>query len=143
MNDWKAELDTFFQVREQQGQQQPHSEARPTEDQPEAAAFIVSVALPAFEAFATVLQEHGCRVRLRWGDANMRILVESAGTEEFDYTLWVGTSSLSTESHAGGRRILGGFQNAKGTNAITDTTQADVAQHLTDRYTALNSPVIA
>ena len=143
MADWKAELDTFFKAREQQEQHAPKSEARHAEDRPEAGEFIVSTALPAFEAVAAVLQEHGCRVRLRRGDASMRILIDGAGNEEFDYTLWVGTSALSTEAHTGGRRILGGFQNAKGTNTIADTTQADIEQQLTETYVALNSPVTA
>jgi hypothetical protein len=141
MTDWKAELDTFFKAREQL--EQPKSEALHAEDLPEAAEFIVATALPAFEAVATALQEHGCRVRLRRGDASIRILVDGAGNEEFDYTLWVGTSALSTESHTGGRRVLGSFQNAKGTNATADTTQADVEQQLTATYVALNSPVTA
>jgi hypothetical protein len=140
VSDWEAQLDTFFKAREQQ---HPQSETRHAEDHPETGEFILSVALPAFEAFAAVLQEHGRRVRLRRGDANMRILVEDAGTEELDYTLWVGANSLSTESHPGGRRVLGGFHNAKGTNATADTTQADISQQLTENYVTLNSPVTA
>lgn len=139
MSDWNGELDTFFEGREQQGQQHQNAEAQPEEGLSEVTKFIASVAAPAFEAFAAALQKHGRRVRLRRGDTSMRIVVEYMGAEEFDFTLWAGINTLSTESRAGGRRVLGGFHNVQGTNAMADTTQVDVAQHLTERYIALNS----
>lgn len=132
MNDWNAELDTFFEGRGHQG------EAQLADGTSEASAFIASVAAPAFEAFAAALQKYGCHVRLRRSDASMRILVEGGGAEEFDFTLWAGMNTLSTELHADGRRELGRFQNAKGTNLLADTTQVDIAQDLTDRYLALH-----
>lgn len=133
MSDWNAELDTFFEGRGQEG------EARFAEGTSKAAEFIASVAVPAFEAFGAALQNHRRHVRLRRSDASMRILVDYAGTEEFDFTLWAGMDVLSTESRTDGRRELGGFQNGKGTNAMADTTIEDIAHYLTARYTLLNS----
>ena len=133
MRDWNAQLETFFGGREQQG------EAQLAGSMSEAAGFTTSVAAPAFEAFAAALQKHGRHVRLRRSDASIRMLVDYASTEEFDFTLWAGMNTLSTELHVDGRRELGRFQNAKGTNLMVDTTQVDIAQYLTDRYTALNS----
>ena len=136
MSNWNTELDTFFEGHEQQDNS---TEERFTEGAAKASEFIATVAAPAFEAFDVALQRHGRHVRVRQGDASIRIFVEYAGAEEFDFTLWGGQNSLSTESHTGGRRTLGGFHNAKGTNLLADTTQEDVAQYLTDTYTALNS----
>lgn len=133
MSDWNTELDTFFEGREQNSTEEQLAEGMA--NTPE---FIATVAAPAFEAFDVALQKHGRHVRVRQGEASIRIFVEYAGTEEFDFTLWGGRNSLSTESHTGGRRTLGGFHNAKGTNLLADTTQEDVAKYLTDTYTALN-----
>lgn len=136
MSDWNTELDAFFEGREQQD----HSAAeRLAPGNTDASEFIVTIAAPAFEAFDVALQKHGRHVRVRQGDASIRISVEYAGTEEFDFTLWGGQQSLSTEFRTSGRRTLERFHNAKGTNLLADTTQEDVAQYLTDTYTALNS----
>jgi len=136
MSDWNTELERFFEGREQQDSS---AKERLADEMVAASEFIATVAAPAFEAFDVALQKHGRHVRVRQGDASIRIFVEYAGTEEFDFTLWGGQNSLSTESRTGGRRTLGGFHNTKGTNLLADTTQEDVAQYLTDTYTALNS----
>lgn len=141
MKDWKAELDTFFQLREQQKSQEQRPDHTPTFGGPTALEeFMVAVAVPAFEEFAAALKEHGCRIRLRLGDSSMRIVSEFGGVEEFDYTLWAGTNTLSAEARSAGRRVPDSFQNAKSNSAITDTTKDDVLQHLVERYIALTTP---
>ena len=106
MKDWKAELDTFFQLREQQKPQEQRPDHTPTVGGPTALEeFMVAVAVPAFEEFAAALKEHGCRIRLRLGDSSMRIVSEFGGVEEFDYTLWAGTNTLSAEARSAGRRV--------------------------------------
>lgn len=141
MKDWKAELDTFFQLREQQKPQEQRPDHTPTVGGPTALEeFMVAVAVPAFEEFAAALKEHGCRIRLRLGDSSMRIVSEFGGVEEFDYTLWAGTNTLSAEARSAGRRVPDSFQNAKSNSAITDTTKDDVLQHLVERYIALTTP---
>lgn len=137
MSEWNTELDAFFAAR----WQQDHSHEEPLVADPAAAAmeFIAAVAMPAFENFGAALQKHGRHVHLRRGDASIRITVEYADTEEFDFTLWGGQYSLSTDSRAHGRHELGRFQNAKGTNLQADTTQDDIGRHLTDKYIAMNS----
>ena len=145
MNDWKAELAAIFLLREQQQQQdqqqQQHDQAQPPHEEAVIEEFMVTVATPAFEEFGAALREHGCHIRLRLGDSNMRIVSEYAGREEFDYTLWAGTSELFAEARAGGRRTPERFQNAKGNSAIVDTAKDDVVQHLVDKYIALTTPV--
>jgi hypothetical protein len=139
VKDWKAELDTFFRLREQQ--EPHHNQAQSSDGATAIEEFMATVAVPAFEEFGAALKEHGCRIRLRLGDSNMRIVSEFAGTEEFDYVLWAGTSALSAESRADGRRAPESFQNAKGNSSIADTTTKDVVQHLVDRYIALTTHV--
>ncbi|HEX6542208.1 MAG TPA: hypothetical protein VF040_10675 [Ktedonobacterales bacterium] len=141
MNDWKAELDTFFRQREQQDQQQQLNGAQPSREETAIEEFMVEVATAAFQEFGAALQEHGRRIRLRLGDSHMRIITEFAGTEEFDYTLWAGMNGLSAESRTGGRHTPDRFQNAKGNSNIADTTKDDVVKHLVDRYIALTSRV--
>lgn len=140
VKNWKADLDTFFQSREQQDQQQLEHAQSP---QGEVAVeeFMAGVVTPAFEEFGAVLREHGRHIRLRLGDTSMRIVAEFAGAEEFDYTLWVGVSALSAESRSGGKRVPDRFQNASGNSATADTTKDDVVQHLVERYIALTTQV--
>lgn len=145
MKDWKAELDAYFQRREQhEAQQQPnHNHAQASDETTAIEEFMATVVVPAFEEFGGVLKEHGRHIRLRLGDSNMRIVTEYAGKEEFDYTLWAGENGLSAELRAGGRHTPDSFQNAKGNSAIADTTQEDIARHLADRYVALATPAFA
>lgn len=137
MKDWKAELDGYLRLREQQ--QKPQDQPQPSDSVTVIEEFMATVAAPAFEEFGAVLKKHGCHIRLRLGDSNMRIISEYAGKQEFDYTLWAGNSVLSAESRIGGRRIPDNFRNAKGTNVMADTTQEDIALHLVDRYIALTT----
>ncbi|HEX5158237.1 MAG TPA: hypothetical protein VFW17_13560 [Ktedonobacterales bacterium] len=142
MKDWKAELDAYFQRREQhEAQQQPdHDHAQAAEETIAIEEFMATVVVPAFEEFGGILKEHRYHIRLRLGDSNMRIVAEYAGREEFDYTLWVGGNGLSAELRAGGRHTPDSFQNAKGNSAMADTTQEDIAQQLADRFVALATP---
>lgn len=140
-NKWKAQLDTFFQQREQQDQQQQLDHAQPSPGETAIETFMATVATPAFEEFGAALKEHGRHIRLRMGDSSVRIVSEFAGVEEFDYTLWAGVSALSGELRTGGKRAPESFQNAKGNSTIADTTKDDVAQHLVDRYIAQTSSV--
>lgn len=142
MKDWKTELDTYFQLREQQESQQQSDHAVSREGADAVEAFIVTVTTPAFEAFSVTLKEHGRHIRLSLGDSNVRIVSEYAGREEFDYTLWVGNNGLSASLQTNGRRTPDSFQNAKGTSALADTTQEDIAQQLVDRYIALTTPTL-
>jgi len=139
MSDWKAELDAYFQLREQQEPQQPQDQTLASDQATAIEKFMAGVATPAFEEFGVVLTEHGRHIRLRLGDSNMRIVSEYAGKEEFDYTLWAGRSELSAELRVGGRRTPDNFQNAKGNSALADTTQEDITQQLVDRYMALTT----
>jgi len=139
MSDWKAELDVYFQLREQQEPQQPQDHTLASDQATAIEKFMAGVATPAFEEFGVVLTEHGRHIRLRLGDSNMRIVSEYAGKEEFDYTLWAGRSELSAELRVGGRRTPDSFQNAKGNSALADTTQEDITQQLVDRYMALTT----
>jgi hypothetical protein len=139
VKDWKAELDAFFRLREQQ--EPHHNQAQSSDGATAIEEFMGTVAAPAFEEFGAALREHGCRIRLRLGDSNMRIVSEFAGAEEFDYILWAGTSALSAESRADGRRAPEIFQNAKGNSSIADTATEDVVQHLVDRYIALTTHI--
>lgn len=143
MKDWKAELDDYFRGRDQQEKQHPDGQSRPTGETTTVEEFMAAVATPAFEEFGAVLREHGCHVRLRLGDSNMRVVSEYAGKEEFDYTLWAGKDTLSVELRSDGRRSPESFQNAKGNSTMDDTTQNDIAQHLADKYVALVSPMPA
>lgn len=137
MKDWQTELDTFFRLREQQEQQ--HDQPPPPPGATTIEEFMATVATPAFEEFGAALREHGCHIRLRFGDSNMRIVSEYAGREEFDYTLWAGTSEIFAEARAGGKRTPDSFRNAKGTSAMADTTTDDVTRHLVARYIALTT----
>jgi hypothetical protein len=141
VSDWKVELDTFFQRREQQERQQQRDHPQPSQEETSIEDFMVTVATPAFEEFSAALKEHGRRVRLRVGDSNIRMVSEFAGVEEFDYTLWAGKSALSAESRTDGRRVPDSFHNAKGNNTIADTTKDDVVQHLAERFIAVTSSV--
>ena len=143
MSDWKAELDAYFQLREQQEPQQQQDQTLASDQATAIEKFMAGVATPAFEEFGAVLTEHGRHIRLRLGDSNMRIVSEYAGKEEFDYTLWAGRSELSAELRVGGRRTPDSFQNARGNSALADTTQEDVVQQLADRYVALATPAFA
>ncbi len=145
MKDWKAELDAFFLLREQQEPRQDHEQERAqTSDGTTAVEeFMATVVVPAFEEFGGVLKEHGRHIRLRLGDSNMRIVSEYAGREEFDYTLWAGGSGLSAEIRAGGGHTPESFQNAQGTRALADTTREDIVRQLADKYIALTTPAFA
>ena len=143
MSDWKAELDAYFQLREQQEPQQPQDQTLASDQATAIEKFMAGVATPAFEEFGVVLTEHGRHIRLRLGDSNMRIVSEYAGKEEFDYTLWAGRSELSAELRVGGRRTPDSFQNTKGNSALADTTQEDVVQQLVERYIALTTRMFA
>jgi len=145
VKDWKAELDAYFQRREQQeAQQQPdHDHAQASDGTTAIEEFMATVVVPAFEEFGAILKKHGRHMRLRLGDSNMRIVAEYAGREEFDYTLWAGGNGLSAELRAGGRHTPDSFQNARGNSTLTDTTQEDIAQQLAERYIALAAPVFA
>jgi hypothetical protein len=143
MSDWKAELDAYFQLREQQEPQQPQDQTRALDQATAIEKFMAGVATPAFEEFGAVLTEHGRHIRLRLGDSNMHIVSEYAGKEEFDYTLWAGRSELSAELRVGGRRTPDSFQNARGNSALADTTQEDVVQQLVERYIALATRMFA
>jgi len=145
VKDWKAELDAYFQRREQQeAQQQPdHDHAQASDGTTAIEEFMATVVVPAFEEFGAILKEHGRHIRLRLGDSNMRIVAEYAGREEFDYTLWAGGNGLSAELRAGGRHTPDSFQNARGNSALADTTQEDVARQLAERYIALATPTFA
>jgi hypothetical protein len=136
VNTWKAELDAFFQRREQKEHHQRANDRGPSAAEAAMEAFLAAVATPAFEAFGAALKEHGRHIRLRMGDSSVRIISQFAGVEEFDYTLWAGVSVLSAESRTGGKRIPESFQNGKGNSTIADTTTDDVVQHLVDRYIA-------
>lgn len=140
-NNWKAELDTFFQRREQQDRQQQLDHAQPSPGDAAKEEFMAIVATPAFEEFGAALMEHGRHIRLRMGDSSVRMVSEFAGAEEFDYTLWAGMNGLSAESRTGGRHTPDRFQNARGNSNIADTTKDDVVKHLVDRYIALTSRV--
>jgi len=145
VKDWKAELDAYFQRREQQdAQQQPDHDHAQASDGPTAIEeFMATVVIPAFEEFGAILKEHGRHIRIRLGDSNMRIVAEYAGREEFDYTLWAGGNGLSAELRDGVRHTPDSFQNARGNSALADTTQEDVARQLADRYIALATPTFA
>ena|SRR5690242_14540384 len=145
MKDWKAELDAYFQRREQdEAQQQPdHEHAQALDGTTAVEEFMATVVVPAFEEFGGILKEHGRHIRLRLGDSNMRIVSEYAGREEFDYTLWAGGSGLSAELWASGRHTPDSFQNARGNSVLADTTQEDVARQLAERYIALAAPAFA
>lgn len=145
MNDWKAELDAYFQRSEQHETQQQtgHDHIQASDGTTAIEEFMATVVVPAFEEFGSVLKEHGRHVRLRLGDSNMRIVSEHAGKEEFDYTLWAGGNGLSAELRTGGRHTPDSFQNARGNSTLTDTTQEDIAQQLAERYIALAAPVFA
>ena len=143
MKDWKAELDAFFLLREQQEAQQQHDDTQSPGESTVIEDFLIAVATPAFEQLGIILKQHGRHIRLRLGDSSMRIVSEYAGREEFDYTLWAGRSELSAEVRAGGKRTPDSFQNAKGNSALADTTQEDVAQQLADRYIAHATPTFA
>ena len=145
MKDWKAELDAYFQRREQhEAQQQPdHDHAQASDETTAIEEFMATVVVPAFEAFGAILKEHGRRIRLRLGDSNMRIVAEYAGREEFDYTLWAGGNGLSAELRAGGRHTPDSFQNARGNSAMADTTQEDVVRQLAERYITRATPAFA
>ncbi|HKW21393.1 MAG TPA: hypothetical protein VJO13_08465 [Ktedonobacterales bacterium] len=143
MSDWKAELDAYFQLREQQEPQQPQDQTLASDQATAIEKFMAGVATPAFEEFGVVLTEHGRHIRLRLGDSNMRIVSEYAGKEEFDYTLWAGRSELSAELRVGGRRTPDNFQNAKGNSAMADTTQQDITRQLVERYIALATRMFA
>lgn len=151
MKDWKAELDAYFQRREQhEAQQQPnhnhdhdHNHAQAPDETTAIEEFMATVVVPAFEEFGGILKEHGRHIRLRLGDSNMRIVAEYAGREEFDYTLWAGGNGLSAELRAGGRHTPDSFQNARGNSAMADTTHEDIARQLADRYVALATPAFA
>lgn len=145
MKDWKAELDTYFQRREQHdAQEQPdHDHAQTSDGTTAIEEFMAAVVVPAFEEFGGVLKEHGRHIRLRLGDSNMRIVAEYAGGEEFDYTLWAGGNGLSAELRAGGRHTPDSFQNARGNSALADTTQEDVARQLAEKYIAFAAPAFA
>lgn len=142
MKDWKAELDAYFQRREQhEAQQQPdHNHAQVSDEATAIEEFMATVVVPAFEEFGGILKEHGRHIRLRLGDSNMRIVSEYAGREEFDYTLWAGGNGLSAELRTGGKHTPDSFQNAQGNGAIADTTQEDIAQQLAERYITLSTP---
>jgi len=136
VNDWKAELDTFFQRREQQdGQQQP-DHAQSPQGETAIETFVTTVATPAFEEFGAALKKHGRHIRIHVDDSSVRIVSKFAEAEEFDYTLWAGVSALSAESQWSGKRTPDSFRNDKGSNAIADATKDDVIQHLVDRYIA-------
>lgn len=141
MNDWKSELDTFFQRREQQDGQPQSDHAQPPEGETAIETFMATVATPAFEEFGAALKEHGRHIRIYVGDSSVRIVSKFAEAEEFDYTLWAGVSALSAESQGGGKRTPDSFRNDKGSSAIADTTRDDVVQHLVDRYIAQTSRV--
>ncbi|HEX5548442.1 MAG TPA: hypothetical protein VFX24_13605 [Ktedonobacterales bacterium] len=145
MKDWKAELDAYFQRREQHdAQQQPEQDRARTPDETTAVEeFMATVVVPAFEEFGSILKEHRRHIRLRLGDSNMRIVAEYAGREEFDYTLWAGGNGLSAELRAGGRHTPDSFQNAKGNSALADTTQEDIARQLAERYIAFAAPTFS
>jgi hypothetical protein len=145
VKDWKAELDAYFQRREQQeAQQQPdHDHAQASDGTTAIEEFMATVVVPAFEEFGAILKKHGRHMRLRLGDSNMRIVAEYAGREEFDYTLWAGGNGLSAELRAGGRHTPDSFQNARGNSALADTTQEDVARQLAERYIAFATPTFA
>lgn len=143
MSNWKAELDAYFQLREQQEPQQHHDQTRASDQSTAIEKFMAAVATPAFEEFGVILTKHGRHIRLRLGDANVRIISEYAGREEFDYTLWAGGSGLSAELRASGRHIPESFQNARGNSALADTTQEDVSRQLAERYIALAAPAFA
>ena len=145
MKDWKAELDAYFQRREQQeAQQQPdHDHAQASDGTTAIEEFMATVVVPAFEEFGAILKKHGRHMRLRLGDSNMRIVAEYAGREEFNYTLWAGGNGLSAELRMGGSHTPDSFQNAKGNSALADTTQEDVARQLAERYIAFATPTFA
>lgn len=136
MNNWKADLDTFFQRREQQDGQPQSDHAQPPQGETVVETFIATVATPAFEEFGAALKEHGRHIRIYVGDSSVRIVCKFAEAEEFDYTLWAGGSALSAESQRGGKRTPDSFRNDKGSSVIADTTKDDVIQHLVDRYIA-------
>jgi len=145
VKDWKAELDAYFQRREQQeAQQQPdHDHAQASDGTTAIEEFMATVVVPAFEEVGSILKEHGRHIRLRLGDSSMRIVAEYAGREEFDYTLWAGGNGLSAELRAGGRHTPDSFKNARDNSALADTTQEDVARQLAERYIALAAPAFA
>jgi hypothetical protein len=143
VNDWKAELDAFFLLREQQEPQQAREQAQSPGEIPAVEKFMIAVATPVFEEFGTILKQHGRHIRLRMGDSNVRIAAEYAGKEEFDYTLWAGGNGLSAELRADGKRTPDSFQNARGNSALADTTQEDVAQQLVEKYIVLTTPMFA
>lgn len=142
VDDWKAKLNTYFGQREPQVDQKNREQAQPSPAEDKIETFMIAVATPAFEEFGAALREHGCHIRLRLGDSNVRIVSEYAGREEFDYTLWVGANELFAESRSGGKHTPASFQNAKGSNTIADTTIDDIVQHLADRYMAITTSVL-
>ena len=54
-NNWKAELDTFFQRREQQDRQQQLDHAQPSPGDAAKEEFMAIVATPAFDEFGAAL----------------------------------------------------------------------------------------
>ncbi|MGZ3583635.1 MAG: hypothetical protein ACXWQR_02855 [Ktedonobacterales bacterium] len=134
MQDWKAQLDSFFEQPSAQPSQDPHVARHQTE----ASQFIKDVAWPAFEEIGQTLRRHGRAFKGEFSVTSATGTVGDQGLSEFQYVIEVRVTHRGAYPHVltryeRPRGAMSGNYSFRGKRA-SSVTQDDIGRHFVHAY---------